>query len=146
MRDFLADSYLWLKAGHIIFVVCWMAALFYLPRLFVYHVAAKKGGELSETLKIMEYRLNRFIMLPAMILTFFFGILLAFIPGILTPSLHLKFLIVLILGGYHGFLVKCLKAFQKDKNTHSEKFFRVINEIPSFLLIIIVVLVVVKPI
>jgi len=143
--DFLVTYYLWIKVFHIFFVIAWMAGLFYLPRLFVYHTRAKKGGELSETLKVMEYKLLKVIMNPAMILTFFFGGLLLAIPGMMTPSLHWKIVFVLVLSGFHGYLAHCRKVFERDENQHNEKFFRAINEIPSFLLFIIVVLVVVKP-
>lgn len=148
-RDFLSEYYLWIKVFHLFFMVAWMAGLFYLPRLFVYHTRANKGGELSETLKVMECKLLKIIMNPAMILTFFFGVLLLLTPGVLSPltaiSLHLKIFFVLCLAGFHGYLAHCRKLFVQDKNPHSEKFFRILNEIPSFLLLIIVVLVVVKP-
>ena len=125
-----------------------MAALLYLPRLFVYHCEAKAGGELSEKLKIMEYRLSRYIMTPSMIAAFLSGTLLILTPGLVLWSLgwiHVKIFLVLCLAGVHGFMVKCQKDFAQDKNQRPQKFFRILNEIPTILMILIVITVIVKP-
>jgi len=124
-----------------------MAGLLYLPRLFVYHVNATRESELDKTLQLMEARLLRIIMNPSMVLSIFFGSLNAYIYGFsaLGYWFHLKMLFVVILAAYHGFLSKCRKNFTKGKNKYSEKFYRVINEIPSVLMVFIVFLVVLKP-
>lgn len=145
---FLAENYLAIKALHIVCVISWMAALFYLPRLFVYHREAIVGGELSTTLKVMELRLSRIIMTPAMILTFLFGGLLIFVPGVLVKPFgwfHAKFLLVLVLAAYHGYLIRFMKCFARDERPHNHKFFRVLNEVAPILMILIVFLVVMKP-
>ena len=138
--------YPWLKALHIISVIAWMAGMLYLPRLFVYHAAAAPGSELSETLKLMERRLLRAIINPAMVATWAFGIALATTGGFwLAPWLHAKLLLVLILSGIHGLLARWRRAFERDANRHSQRFYRLINEAPTLLLIGIVILVVLKP-
>lgn len=141
------DIYQWVLAGHIIAMVAWMAGMLYLPRLFVYHAGAAKGSELSETFKIMERRLLRIIMNPAMILTFIFGIALFYLnPYLLEErAMQAKIILVLLMAGLHGFFARCRKAFEKDANTRSAKFYRIINEAPTLLLITIIILVVVKP-
>jgi len=140
-------TYLWLKALHVIAVIAWMAGLFYLPRLFVYHVGATAGSELSETLKVMERKLLRIIMNPAMILSFVFGIaMLVTNPDLLhQPWMHAKIGLVLGMAALHGYLARCRKAFARDENRHSARFYRLINEVPTVLMIGIVVLVIVKP-
>lgn len=140
-------TYLYLKAFHIIAMVAWMAGMFYLPRLYVYHAACAKGSEQSEIFKIMEYKLLRFIMNPAMILTFVFGIaMIAVDPAIMQQHwLHAKFLPVLGMAGLHGYLAVCRKKFANDRNDKSAKFYRWLNEVPTVLLIVIVILAVVKP-
>lgn len=148
MIDSLADHYLFLKSCHIIFVICWMAALFYQPRLYVYHTTATPGSELYTTLCTMERKLARIIMTPAMILTFISGILLLMVPGILASPMgwiHAKGLFVFILAGYHGFLIRCMKLFEANQNQYSQRFYRVINEVPTLFMILIVFLVVMKP-
>lgn len=148
MADFLASSYLWIKALHIISVISWMAGLLYLPRLFVYHATAPLGSDLSETLKIMERRLLRFIMNPAMILSFIFGLLLFSIPGLIDTSskwFHVKCLGILGLSAIHGMMASWRKDFEADRNKKSSTFFRVANEVPTILMIGIVILAVVKP-
>jgi protoporphyrinogen IX oxidase len=125
-----------------------MAGLFYLPRLYVYHAKASPKSESSEMLKVMEVKLLRFIINPAMILTLVFGILLVKINGdILMQSgwFHVKLTFVMILVGFHGFLAKIRKDFAKDDNKYSERFFRIINEVPTICLIAIVIMTVVKP-
>lgn len=137
---------LWVKALHVIAVISWMAGMLYLPRLFVYHVEAPAGSQFSETFKIMERRLLRMIMNPAMILVWLTGLTLAFLGNFFTAGwFDAKFLLVLALSGMHGYLVTILKEFAADKNQRSATFYRQINEIPTVLMIAIVVLVIVKP-
>ena len=146
--EFLSTHYLWLKAFHIIFVISWMAGLFYLPRLFAYHAREKKGSAQSETFKIMERRLMKIIMNPAMVGTFFFGLLMISVPGALdwtTGWIHLKLVLVLGMAGFHGYLSQCRRLFSQDKNGHSEKFYRTLNEVGPLLMIVIVILAIVKP-
>ena len=134
---------------HIISVIAWMAGLLYLPRLFVYHFTKEIGSETSETFKLMEIRLLRVIMNPAMIFSWLFGIALISTLGVESLSalwLQLKVLFVLLLSGVHGYLAKITKEFQQDKRTRSERFYRIINEFPTVLMIIIVFLVIFKPI
>lgn len=140
-------TYLWLKALHVIAVIAWMAGLFYLPRLFVYHVGAKAGSELSETLKIMERKLLRIIINPAMILSFVFGIaMLLQNPDLLhQPFMHAKLGLVLLMTALHGYLARCRKVFARDQNLHSARFYRFLNEVPTLLMIAIVILIIVKP-
>lgn len=147
MTEFLSEHYLWLKALHLISVVSWMAGLFYLPRLFVYHAGAEKGSELSETFKVMERKLLRVIMNPAMCATWLFGILMIVAaPGLMQQGwLHAKFLLVVLMTGFHHALSAWRKKFLVDANTRSDKFYRKINEIPTILLILIAILAVVKP-
>jgi putative membrane protein len=138
--------YLWLKAFHIIAVIAWMAGLLYLPRLFVYHATAKLGSEQSETFKVMERRLLSYIMTPAMIVTWILGIALVLQGAWFKAGwLHAKLVLVLILSGLHGAMSKWTRQFAADRNTHSPKFYRIINEVPTVLLIAIVILAVVKP-
>ncbi len=138
---------LWIKALHIIAVIAWMAGMFYLPRLFVYHAKAKTGSELSETLKVMERRLLRIIINPAMIASYLFGIwLLVLEPEILhEPYMHAKLGCVALLTALHGFLAKCRGEFARDANRRTEKFFRIVNEIPTVLMIVIVIMITVRP-
>lgn len=149
MTDFILTHYQWIKALHVIAVMAWMAGMLYLPRLFVYHATAPKGGELSETLKIMEYRLLRFIINPAMIATFVFGGLMLWAnwKGLMTGQgwMHAKILFVLLLAGVHGMLSGARKKFARDANTRPAKFYRILNEVPTLLMIGIVILVIVKP-
>ena len=140
------DGYLWFKALHVISVLAWMAGLFYLPRLFVYHCAQDKGSQSSEMLKVMERRLLKVIMNPAMIASWFFGLIIAVqINAFSQPWFHVKLLMVIIMTVFHMFLGKWRKAFEADQNEQSEKFYRLINEIPTVLAIIIVIMVIVKP-
>ena len=142
----LVDYYDWIKAAHIFMVIAWMAGMLYLPRLFVYHARATKGSELSETLKVMERRLMRGIINPAMVLTWILGLTLATVGDHWSEGwLHGKLALVLLLSGVHGALSRWRKQFERDENRHSEKFYRIINEIPAVLLIGILILVVVKP-
>ncbi len=139
-------AYLWIKAFHIIAVIAWMAGMLYLPRLFVYHSQEKTGSEASETFKIMERRLLRYIINPAMIVTWVLGLWLAWkIFEFRGGWLHGKILLVVLLSGLHGYLSKSVRMFAQDKNTKSTKHWRIVNEIPTVLMILIVILVVVKP-
>jgi len=140
------DFYLLAKTLHIIAVITWMAGLFYLPRLFVYHAKAEVGSDLSETFKVMERRLLRAIMNPAMILTFVFGFWVASESQAWADGwFHAKLVCVIGMVIFHHALGRYRKAFLADKNVKSEKFYRLINEIPTVLLIAIVTLVVFKP-
>ena len=149
MSEFLADWYLWIKALHIIFVITWMAGIFYLPRLFVYHCRVKPGTEQDKMFQVMERKLLRVIMNPSMILVWIFGPLL-----VLTPQagvdfgdiwVWVKFAGVVGLTLFHHALGFWRKAFAAGKNNKPEKFYRKINEIPAVLLVIIVIMVVVRP-
>ena len=137
---------LWVKALHVIAVIAWMAGMLYLPRLFVYHADAAKGSDLSETFKVMEWRLLKLIINPSMILVFITGIALALLTGYWQAGwLQAKFILVLGLAGLHGYLARCVRAFAADANQRSARFYRVLNEAPTVLMILIVVLAVVKP-
>ncbi len=143
--------YEWIKAFHIIAVIAWMAGMLYLPRLFVYHCAAEKGSVQSETFKVMERRLLRGIVNPAMIATWVFGLWLAWLGpdsryGWFNAGwLEAKLALVLALSAVHGFFARWRKDFAADRNRHSQRFYRIINEVPTILLIGIVFLVVLKP-
>ena len=138
--------YLWLKAFHIVAVIAWMAGMLYLPRLFVYHAAAKPGSDQSETFKVMERRLLRYIMTPAMIATWLFGIVLVLQGQFLAVSwFHIKLVLVLAMTILHGLFSHWTHEFALDRNGRSPKFYRIANEIPTLLLIAIVILATVKP-
>ena len=142
------DGYLWLRALHIIAIIAWMAGLLYLPRLYVYHCQQAPASPASETFKIMERRLLRFIMNPAMAASFLFGIWLIWELGAAAWSagwLHAKIVLALLLAGMHGMMAKWRRDFEADRNRHSARFYRVMNEVPTLLMIGIVVCVVVKP-
>ena len=144
-------TYLLFKSIHLIAVISWMAGLLYLPRIFVYHSTAvenKKSEDLMSTFKVMERRLFIYIMNPAMIVSWIFGILLIYTVGIVNLSslwLQLKLLFVIILTIYHFFLFQCLRKFAENSNSYSAKFYRIINEIPTVLLITIIFIIVFKP-
>ncbi len=138
--------YLWLKAIHIIAVIAWMAGMLYLPRLFVYHVDAPKGSAMSEIFKLMERRLLKAIINPAMIVVFVTGPLLAYVTGYWQdPWLQMKFVLAVGLGAVHGYFARTVKVFARDENTRQAVFFRLLNEVPTALMILIVLLVVLKP-
>lgn len=138
--------YLWFKAFHIIAVIAWMAGMLYLPRLFVYHCDAEPGSKQSETFKVMERRLLRAIINPAMIATWVLGLWLAWDAGLFSdPWLHAKIALVLAMSAMHGFFSRCVRNFANDRNTRPQKFYRILNEVPTLLMILIVILVVVKP-
>jgi protoporphyrinogen IX oxidase len=144
----LAPFFLIIKSFHVIAMIAWMAALLYLPRLFVYHCAVERGSAESERFKVMEQRLLRQIMTPAMIATWLFGILLILTPGAVDMHagwLHTKLLLVLLLSGFHGACSKWRRNFMEDRNTKPARFYRIANEVPTVLMVIIVILVIVKP-
>lgn len=146
--DWLVPLYPWVKALHIISVVAWFAGLFYLPRLFVYHAEAPADSDRAATFARMERRLLRAIMNPAMIATWLFGILLAATPGVVDWSsgwIHAKLLLVAVLTAYHHALARWRKAFAAGGNRRSARFYRWMNELPTVILVAIVLLVVVKP-
>jgi len=140
--------YPWLKAFHIVSVVAWMAGLLYLPRLFVYHAAVQPGSDASETFKVMERRLLRGIMHPAMAATYGFGIALAATPGIVdwrSGWIYVKLAAVLGLTLVHGLLARWRRDFAVERNRRSQRFYRIVNEVPTLLLILAVIMVVVRP-
>lgn len=148
-EDFLAGLYPWIKALHVISVIAWMAALLYLPRLFVYHVErGVNGDEPSDSFKIMERRLLKYIANPASISTWFFGLLLVFTPGVIAWDqgwVHVKALLVIAMTVYHHELVRWWRALAEDRNARSARFYRIANEIPTVLMIGIVVMVIARP-
>ena len=138
--------YLWAKAIHVIAVISWMAGMLYLPRLFVYHVDAEKGSVQSETFKVMERRLLRTIINPAMTATWVFGLWLAWKGfGFHGGWLHAKIGAVLLLSAVHGYLAGAVRKFAEDRNEKPARHWRIVNEIPTLLMIVIVILVIVKP-
>jgi len=143
--------YEWVKAFHIVAVIAWMAGMLYLPRLFVYHCAAEKGSVQSETFKVMERRLLRAIINPAMIATWLLGLWLGWhgpdsrYGWFGSGWLETKIVLVLALSALHGMLARWMKDFAADNNRHSQRFYRIINEVPTILMIAIVILAVVKP-
>lgn len=147
MQSFLFENYLWLKSFHVIAVIAWMAGLLYLPRLFVYHVGAEKGSVQSETFKVMERRLLRAIINPAMGASFFFGGLMIYaVPSLLEGGwLHAKLALIILLSGVHGLFARWRKQFERDENVRPAKFYRIWNEVPTVLMIAMVILVIVKP-
>lgn len=138
---------LYIKAFHIISVIAWMAGVLYLPRLFVYHTEAEAGSKQSETFKIMERRLLKAIITPATIASWVFGLILAYYVVDWSEAgwFHLKLLLVLAMSGFTGFLARWTREFAEDRNTHSQRFYRIANEVPTLLMIVVVILAVVKP-
>ncbi|MGO4872576.1 MAG: protoporphyrinogen oxidase HemJ [Roseiarcus sp.] len=137
---------LWIKTLHILAVISWMAGMLYLPRLFVYHANAKVGSELSETLKVMERRLLKGIVNPAMIAVWLTGPLLAYRLGYFeSPWLQAKLAAVVALSGAHGYLTTLVRTFAQDRNRRPARFYRILNELPTLLMVAIVGLVVLKP-
>jgi putative membrane protein len=140
------DPYLWVKAFHIIAVIAWMAGMLYLPRLFVYHCEAAPGSQQSETFKVMEWRLLKLIIAPAMAITWILGLILVWLGSWHAAHwMQAKFALVIAMSAVHGFFVRCARDFEADRNTRPQKFYRLANEIPTVLLILIVILVVLKP-
>ena len=146
MQRMVADWYLWLKAVHVMAVISWMAGMLYLPRLFVYHCEAEIGSKRSETFKVMERRLLKAIINPAMIVTWVLGLTLVWLGNFHTAIwMQAKFALVVALSALHGVLVRRWRDFATDQNRHSQKYYRIINEIPAVLMIGIVIFVIVKP-
>ena len=148
MSGWLTTAYPWIKSLHIVSMVAWMAGLLYLPRLFVYHAMAPAGSDASKTFKIMERRLQRGIMTPAMIATWLFGLMLAGTPGLVNWRMGwiwTKLVLVVALSAFHMALARWRAAFNTNSSVHSARFFRIVNELPTLALIAIVLLVVVKP-
>jgi protoporphyrinogen IX oxidase len=138
--------YDWIKAFHIIAVIAWMAGMFYLPRLYVYHCGAETGSKQSETFKIMERRLLRGIINPSMILAWALGLWMAWLGGWFSVHwFQAKFVLALAMTVLHAFLSRWRRDFAADRNVHSENFYRLINEIPTILMVAIVILAVIKP-
>ena len=141
---FLAWFYPWTKAFHVISVIAWMAGMLYLPRLYVYHCDVRPGSAESERFKVMERRLLKQIINPAMIATWSFGVLLVLTPGVLDWSAgwwHVKLAAVILLSGFHGALSKWRRDFLEDRNARPQRFYRIANEVPTLLMVIIVVMV-----
>lgn len=146
--DFLSDVYPWTKALHVISVIAWMAGMLYLPRLFVYHSESAPGSDVSEQFKIMERKLLRAIVNPAMILTWVFGLTLFFTPGIVEGGdgwFHVKFAALIGLSAVHGVYARWRKQFDRDERKHPAKIYRIWNEVPTVLMIVIVIMVIVRP-
>jgi putative membrane protein len=138
--------YEWIKAFHIMAVIAWMAGMLYLPRLFVYHAESPVGSPQSATFKLMERRLIRLIINPAMIVVWVLGLWMAWdAPWYDELWLQIKVALVLVMSGLHGYFVRCWRNFDADRNTHSARFYRIINEVPAVLIVCIVLLVVLKP-
>lgn len=146
--DALGPFFLYTKSFHVISVISWMAGLLYLPRLYVYHCETARGSEASERFKVMERRLLKQIMTPAMIATWVFGILLVLTPGAVdwsAPWWHVKLTAVVLMSGFHGAASKWRRQFLEDRNTKSQRFYRFANEVPAVLMIIIVIMVIAQP-
>lgn len=145
----LAALYPWTKAFHVMSVIAWMAGIFYLPRLFVYHCAVPRGSAEGERFKVMERRLLKQIMLPAMLSTWFFGVLLVLTPGIVQWAplnwWHVKLAAVLLMTGFQGAAGKWRRVFLEDRNVKPDRFYRIANEVPTVLMAVAVVMVIVKP-
>lgn len=139
--------YPWIKSLHVMAVISWMAGMFYLPRLFVYHVDAPVGSQQSEAFKVMERRLLRAIINPAMIVSWLTGLWMAwYVFAMKGGWLHAKlFIVFLFLSGFHGMLARWRKDFEADRNTRSGRFYRIANEVPTLIMIVVVILVIVKP-
>ena len=143
------NSYLLFKSLHLIAVVSWMAGLLYLPRIFVYHVENKEKKEATDIFEVMEKKLFFYIMRPAMIFTWIFGLILIYLNGIEIFSqiwMQLKFILIILLSIFHEYLGQCIYSLKNNTNTKSSKYFRVINEVPTILLILVVFIVIFKPI
>jgi protoporphyrinogen IX oxidase len=146
MMMFLSNNILWIKAFHVISVIAWMAGMFYLPRLFVYHTETVPGSPESERFKVMERRLLKAIITPAMIATWVFGLTLLWQTGDYHLHwMHAKLALVLVMSGVHGYLAGRVKAFAQDRNDKPARFYRILNEIPPLLMVFIVILVIVRP-
>lgn len=139
-------AYLWVKAVHVIAIISWMAGMLYLPRLFIYHCEAEKGSKQSETFKVMERRLLQIIINPAMLVSWVLGLWLAWQAGFFTSGwFHAKLLLVVGLSAVHGYFSASVRAFAEDRNTKPPRHWRIVNEVPTLLMIGIVILVIVRP-
>ncbi len=148
MQDLLNQYYDWLRAAHIIAVISWMAGMLYLPRLFVYHTGAKIGSDISETFKIMERRLLKIIINPAMIITWILGLLMLHARADLfmsEPWMHVKLLFIVLMTVVAHIYARHVKLFAADKNKKSTKYFKIINEVPTIFMIIIIIMAVIEP-
>lgn len=146
MSDYSVSWDLWVKSLHVIAVISWMAGMLYLPRLFVYHCEAPAGSRQSETFKVMERRLLKAIVNPAMIVTWITGLFMALHYGYWSSGwFHAKFFLVILLSAVHGMFSRWRRDFEQDKNVKSARFFRIMNEVPTLIMIAVVVLVIVKP-
>jgi putative membrane protein len=146
MAGFLGEAYNWVKAFHIMSVIAWMAGMFYLPRLFVYHCGAEVGSVQSETFKVMERRLLRAIINPAMIASWVFGaMLLLHLEAWSQPWFHAKLTLLIVLQLVHAAFARWRRQFERDENRHNETFYRYMNEVPTVLMIGIVIFVIVRP-
>jgi protoporphyrinogen IX oxidase len=146
LRNSLADYMDWFLAAHIIAVIAWMSGMLYLPRLFVYHTETAIGSESSERFKVMERRLLRGIINPAMIAVWILGPLLAWITGAYMDTwLHIKFALVIVLSAMHGMNVRYWRDFEADRRTRTARYYKIVNEVPAVLMVLIVILVVIKP-
>ena len=144
----LSAAYLWIKALHVMAVIAWMAGMFYLPRLYVYHCDTRRGSAESERFKVMERRLLKQIINPAMMASWSFGFLLVLTPGIVDWSSGwwwTKFITVILMSGFHGALSKWRRMFLEDRNLKSPRFYRIANEVPTVLMAIVVIMVIVRP-
>lgn len=139
-------TYVWVKSIHVLAIIAWMAALLYLPRLMVYHASAQVGSDTSETFKVMERRLLKAIATPAMIVAWVFGLWLVYLLNAWTqPWMHVKFAAVIAMTAMHGMMARWVRVFANDANTHSARYYRIANEIPTVLMIVAVIMVIVKP-
>jgi len=146
MITFLSNHIDWIKAFHVISVIAWMSGMFYLPRLFVYHTETTPGSPESERFKVMERRLLRAIINPAMIATWLFGVTLAWLTAVYEEHwFQAKFALVIAMSGVHGYFVGRVRAFAEDRNDKPARFYRILNEVPPLLMVFIVILVIVQP-
>lgn len=146
MIAFLSNYILWIKAFHVIFVIAWMSGMLYLPRLFVYHCETVPGSVESERFKVMEKKLLRVIINPSMIAVWIFGLTLMFLTAAYQDTwFQIKFSLVLVMSGLHGYFATCVRRFANDANTKPARFYRILNEIPALLMMAIVILVIVQP-
>lgn len=140
------ELFLWLKAAHVIAIIAWMAGMLYLPRLFVYHADTPVGSAQSETFKVMERRLLKAIINPSMMVAWILGLWMAYeLDAFRDGWFHGKLTLVLLMSALHGYLSRCVKVFARDENTRPARFYRILNEVPTVLMIGIVILVIVKP-
>lgn len=145
MRDFVFEYYGIIKSLHVIFVISWMAGLLYLPRLFVYHTTVSKDSDTYKIFSVMEFRLIRYIMTPSMLISYISGSLLLYTQDFAMIWLHVKLAAILLMMVAHGFMIRYYKMFKENRNQKTTRFFRVFNEIPTILMIIIVIMVIKRP-